>query len=166
MKAKPSKASSASRPAACNCWACAQHQFEKRAAVARTVRATGTLAFDERRLAWSRPKSKAGSSSLDVAATGEAVKKARCWPGSIRHSSQREEEYLLAAHMPASHRRQSRWAPPPCSACARSMCPSFFDDNARPAGQHSDKASAALLRSVAPSAWRRHRQPVVAGIPL
>src|SRR5437660_1062085 len=48
---------------------------EKRAAVARTARATGTLAFDERRLAVVTTKVEGWIEQLDVAATGEAVKR-------------------------------------------------------------------------------------------
>jgi len=103
MKAKPSKASSASRPAACNCWACAQHQLKSVRRFARTVAATGTLAFDERRLAVVTTKVEGWIEQLDVAATGEAVKR----PGAgLAYSPllvSAEEEYLLAAHMPASH---------------------------------------------------------------
>jgi Cu(I)/Ag(I) efflux system membrane fusion protein len=77
---------------------------EKRASVARTVRATGTLAFDERRLAVVTTKVEGWIEQLDVAATGEAVKKGQvlAWFYSPLLVSA-EEEYLLAAHMPASH---------------------------------------------------------------
>jgi Cu(I)/Ag(I) efflux system membrane fusion protein len=77
---------------------------EKRAAVARTVRATGTLAFDERRLAVVTTKVEGWLEQLDVAASGEAVKKGQvlAWLYSPLLVSA-EEEYLLAAQMPASH---------------------------------------------------------------
>jgi membrane fusion protein, copper/silver efflux system len=77
---------------------------EKRAAVARTVRATGTLAFDERRLAVVTTKVEGWIEQLDVAATGEAVKRGQvlAWFYSPLLVSA-EEEYLLAASMPASH---------------------------------------------------------------
>ena len=77
---------------------------EKRAALARTVRATGTLAFDERRLAVVTTKVEGWIEQLDVAATGEAVKKGQvlAWLYAPVWVSA-EEEYLLAAHMPASH---------------------------------------------------------------
>src|SRR3954453_16125905 len=77
---------------------------EKRAAVARTVRATGTVAFDERRLAVVTTKVEGWIEQLDVAATGEAVKKGQvlAWLYSPLLVSA-EEEYLLAAHMPESH---------------------------------------------------------------
>jgi membrane fusion protein, copper/silver efflux system len=77
---------------------------EKRVSVARTVRATGTLAFDERRLAVVTTKVEGWIEQLDVAATGEAVKKGQvlAWFYSPLLVSA-EEEYLLAAQMPASH---------------------------------------------------------------
>jgi Cu(I)/Ag(I) efflux system membrane fusion protein len=77
---------------------------EKHAAPIRTVRATGTLAFDERRLAVVTTKVEGWIERLDVAATGEAVKKGRvlAWLYAPVWVSG-EEEYLLAAHMPASH---------------------------------------------------------------
>src|SRR3954447_606700 len=48
---------------------------EQRPAVTRTVRATGTLSFDERREAVVTTKVEGWIEQLDVAATGEAVKK-------------------------------------------------------------------------------------------
>src|SRR3954470_20227175 len=77
---------------------------EKRAAVARTVRATGTLAFDERRLAVVTTKVEGWIEQLDVATTGAAVKKgqALAWLYSPLLVSA-EEEYLLAAQMPSTH---------------------------------------------------------------
>jgi Cu(I)/Ag(I) efflux system membrane fusion protein len=77
---------------------------EKRPALTRTVRATGTLAFDERRLAAVTTKVEGWAEQLDVAATGEAVNKGQvlAWFYSPLLVSA-EEEYLLAAHMPASH---------------------------------------------------------------
>src|SRR4051794_1664047 len=76
---------------------------EKRAAVARTVRATGTLAFDERRLAVVTTKVEGWIEQLDVATTGAAVKKgqALAWLYSPLLVSA-EEEYLLVARMPES----------------------------------------------------------------
>src|SRR4051812_16050145 len=77
---------------------------EQRPAVTRTVRATGTLAFDERRLAVVTTKVEGWIEQLDVAATGEAVKKGQVL--ALLYSPllvSAEEEYLLAAHMPESH---------------------------------------------------------------
>src|SRR4029453_5344951 len=75
-----------------------------RAAVARSVRATGMLAFDERRLAVVTTKVEGWIEQLDIAATGEAVKRGQvlAWFYSPLLVSA-EEEYLLAASMPASH---------------------------------------------------------------
>ena len=77
---------------------------EKRTAVARTVRATGTLAFDEQRLAVVTTKVEGWIEQLDVATTGAAVKKgqALAWLYSPLLVSA-EEEYLLAAQMPSHH---------------------------------------------------------------
>ena len=77
---------------------------EKRPAVSRTVRATGTLSFDERRLAVVTTKVEGWIEQLDVAATGEAVRKGQvlAWLYSPLLVTA-EEEYLLAAGMPMSH---------------------------------------------------------------
>src|SRR3954452_3029100 len=77
---------------------------EKRASVARTVRATGTLAFDEQRLAVVTTKVEGWIEQLDVATTGAAVKKgqALAWLYSPLLVSA-EEEYLLVARMPETH---------------------------------------------------------------
>lgn len=77
---------------------------ERHAAPTRTVRATGTLAFDERRLTVVTTKVEGWFEQLDVAATGEAVKKGQvlAWLYAPVWVSG-EEEYLLATHMPASH---------------------------------------------------------------
>ena len=77
---------------------------EKRAAPTRTVRATGTLAFDERRLAVVTTKVEGWVERLDVAATGDGVKQGQvlAWLYAPVWVSA-EEEYLLTAHMPASH---------------------------------------------------------------
>jgi membrane fusion protein, copper/silver efflux system len=77
---------------------------ERRPALTRTVRATGTLAFDERRLAAVTTKVEGWIERLDVAATGEAVRKGQvlAWLYSPLLVTA-EEEYLLAAGMPMSH---------------------------------------------------------------
>jgi Cu(I)/Ag(I) efflux system membrane fusion protein len=77
---------------------------EHRAAVTRTVRATGTLGFDERRLSIITTKVEGWIEQLDVAATGEAVKKGQvlAWFYSPLLVSA-EEEFLLASRMPSSH---------------------------------------------------------------
>jgi membrane fusion protein, copper/silver efflux system len=77
---------------------------EERPAVTRTIRATGTLGFDERRLAVVTTKVEGWIEQLDVAATGETVKKgqALAWLYSPLLVSA-EEEFLLASRMPASH---------------------------------------------------------------
>jgi membrane fusion protein, copper/silver efflux system len=77
---------------------------EQRAAVTRTVRATGTLSFDERRLSIITTKVEGWIEQLDVAATGEAVKKGQvlAWLYSPLLVSA-EEEFLLASRMPSSH---------------------------------------------------------------
>lgn len=77
---------------------------EQRPAVARTVRATGTLSFDERREAVVTTKVEGWIEQLDVAATGEAVKKGQvlAWLYSPLLASA-EEEFLLASRMPSSH---------------------------------------------------------------
>jgi membrane fusion protein, copper/silver efflux system len=77
---------------------------EQRPAVTRTVRATGTLSFDERREAVVTTKVEGWIEQLDVAATGEAVKKGQvlAWLYSPLLVSA-EEEFLLASGMPASH---------------------------------------------------------------
>jgi Cu(I)/Ag(I) efflux system membrane fusion protein len=77
---------------------------EKRPAVSRTVRATGTLSFDERRLAVVTTKVEGWIEQLDVAATGEAVRKGQvlAWLYSPLLVTA-EEEYLLAARMPMTH---------------------------------------------------------------
>jgi Cu(I)/Ag(I) efflux system membrane fusion protein len=76
---------------------------ERRPALTRAIRATGTLTFDERRLAVVTTKVEGWIEQLDVAATGEAVKKGQvlAWLYAPLLVSA-EEEYLLAAHMPAS----------------------------------------------------------------
>jgi Cu(I)/Ag(I) efflux system membrane fusion protein len=77
---------------------------EKRPALTRTIRATGTLSFDERRLAVVTTRAEGWIEKLDVAATGDAVKKGQvlAWLYAPMLVSA-EEEYLLAAHMPAAH---------------------------------------------------------------
>ena len=77
---------------------------EQRAAVTRTVRATGTLSFDERRLSIITTKVEGWIEQLDVAATGETVKKGQvlAWLYSPLLVSA-EEEFLLASRMPSSH---------------------------------------------------------------
>jgi Cu(I)/Ag(I) efflux system membrane fusion protein len=77
---------------------------EKRPAVTRTVRATGTLSFDERRLAVVTTKVEGWIEQLDVAATGETVRKGQvlAWLYSPLLVTA-EEEYLLAARMPMTH---------------------------------------------------------------
>jgi membrane fusion protein, copper/silver efflux system len=77
---------------------------EQRPAVTRTVRATGTLSFDERREAVVTTKVEGWIEQLDVAATGETVKKGQilAWLYSPLLVSA-EEEFLLASGMPSSH---------------------------------------------------------------
>jgi Cu(I)/Ag(I) efflux system membrane fusion protein len=77
---------------------------EQRPAVTRTIRAAGTLTFDERRLAVVTTKVEGWIEQLDVAVTGEAVKKgqALAWFYSPLLVSA-EEEFLLASRMPESH---------------------------------------------------------------
>jgi Cu(I)/Ag(I) efflux system membrane fusion protein len=77
---------------------------ERRPALTRTVRATGSLAFDERRLAAVTIKVEGWIEQLDVAATGEAVRKGQvlAWLYAPQLVAA-EEEYLLASGMPASH---------------------------------------------------------------
>ena len=77
---------------------------ERRPALSRAIRATGTLGFDERRLAVVTTKVEGWIEQLDVAAAGEAVKKGQvlAWLYSPLLVSA-EDEYLLAAHIPASH---------------------------------------------------------------
>jgi Cu(I)/Ag(I) efflux system membrane fusion protein len=68
------------------------------------VRATGTLSFDERRLAVVTTKVEGWIEQLDVAATGEAVRRGQvlAWLYSPLLVTA-EEEYLLAARMPMTH---------------------------------------------------------------
>src|SRR5260221_4621512 len=77
---------------------------ERRPALTRTVRATGSLAFDERRLAAVTTKVEGWIEQLDVAATGEAVRKGQvlAWLYAPQLVAA-EEEYLLASGMPASY---------------------------------------------------------------
>jgi len=73
---------------------------EMRPVVARTVRATGTLQFDERRLAMVTTRVPGWIERLAVGATGDAVKRgqvlAEIYSPDMVAS---EEEYLVAAHM-------------------------------------------------------------------
>src|SRR5262249_31725044 len=77
---------------------------EMRPSLTRTVRATGTLSFDERRLADVTSRAEGWLEKLDVAATGEAVKKGQplAWLYSPALVSA-ENEYLLSPGMPTSH---------------------------------------------------------------
>jgi Cu(I)/Ag(I) efflux system membrane fusion protein len=74
---------------------------ERRPAMARTVRATATVAFDERRLAVVTTKVAGWVEKLDVAATGEAVRRDQplAWVYSPELVAA-EEEFLLATGMP------------------------------------------------------------------
>jgi len=74
---------------------------ERRPVLARTVRATATVAFDERRLAVVTTKVAGWVERLDVAATGEPVRRGQplAWLYSPELVSA-EEEFLLAARMP------------------------------------------------------------------
>ena len=77
---------------------------EQRAALTRTVRATGTLVFDERRLVVVTTRVEGWIEKLDVAATGDAVKKGQvlAWLYSPLLVTA-EEEYRIAAGLPMSH---------------------------------------------------------------
>jgi len=74
---------------------------ERRPALARTVRATATVAFDERRLAVVTTKVAGWVEKLDVAATGEPVRRGQplAWIYSPELVAA-EEEFLLASRMP------------------------------------------------------------------
>src|SRR3954454_10794432 len=74
---------------------------ERRPALARTVRATATVAFDERRLAVVTTKVAGWVERLDVAATGEAVRRGQplAWIYSPELVAA-EEEFLLATGLP------------------------------------------------------------------
>src|SRR4051812_19827189 len=74
---------------------------ERRPALARTVRATATVAFDERRLAVVTTKVAGWIEKLDVAATGERVQRGQplAWIYSPELVAA-EEEFLLAAGVP------------------------------------------------------------------
>jgi Cu(I)/Ag(I) efflux system membrane fusion protein len=76
---------------------------ERRAALARTVRATATVTFDERRLAVVTTKVAGWVEKLDVAATGEPVRRgqALAWIYSPELVAA-EDEFLLASGMPHS----------------------------------------------------------------
>ena len=77
---------------------------ERRAEPARTIRATGTLSFDERRLAVVTTKVEGWVERLDVAATGETVHKGQvlAWLYAPLLVTA-EEEYLLAGGLPMGH---------------------------------------------------------------
>src|SRR5207244_6706775 len=76
---------------------------ERRPVLARTVRATGTVAFDERRLAVVTTKVAGWIERLDVAATGDPVRRGQplAWIYSPELVAA-EEEFLLAIRMPPS----------------------------------------------------------------
>jgi membrane fusion protein, copper/silver efflux system len=75
--------------------------IERRPVLARTVRATATVAFDERRLAVVTTKVAGWVEKLDVAATGEPVRRGQplAWIYSPELVAA-EEEFLLATRMP------------------------------------------------------------------
>ena len=74
---------------------------ERRAVSARAVRATATVAFDERRLAMITTKAAGWVEKLDVGATGDPVRKGQllAWIYSPELVAA-EEEFLLAIRMP------------------------------------------------------------------
>ena len=100
-----------------------------RPALTRTMRATGALQFDERRLATVTTKVGGWIEQLAVAATGDPVQRgqvlAEIYAPDLVAA---EEEYLVAARMGGAHGRAWRMAiparspPPRCNGCARSMC--------------------------------------------
>ena len=77
---------------------------ERRPALSRAVRATGTIAFNERGLAVVTTKVAGWIEKLDVAATGDAVRPGEtlAWLYAPELVAA-EEEYLLAAGTPSSH---------------------------------------------------------------
>ena len=120
-----------------------------RPALTRTIRATGTLQFNERRLATVTTKAAGWIERLTVAATGDPVRQgevlAELYAPDLVAA---EQEYLVAARMAvaAAHGDRVRSQPLRCSGCARLMCPKMKSRGcARPA----------KYRGV--SLWRRPR---------
>ena len=124
-----------------------------RPALTRTIRATGALQFNERRLATVTTKAAGWIERLTVAATGDPVRQgevlAELYAPDLVAA---EQEYLVAARMAGPPRPAWRMAirvrsqPLRCSGCARSMCPTMKSRGcARPA----------KYRGV--SLWRRPR---------
>jgi len=129
---------------------------ERRPALSHTVRATGSLAVDERRLAAVTTKVEGWIEQLDVAATGEAVRKGQvlAWLYAPQLVAA-EEEYLLASGMPVSHG---------CRAHARQAVPQHRDSSGRSAGRAKPRNESRLAGNGAgdmrSDAWARNLRPV------